>query len=228
MNIHLLFDIDGTLLLSGGAGWKAMKVAFSKHFEIEEFETVPVHGRTDRGIVAELFANTEIEDTELNREKFFECYLEQLPHSLQSSDGSLLPKVSQLLDSLASRNDVTMGLLTGNIEPAAWAKVRHFGIDHHFQFGGFGGQDQHRNQVAERAWNAAKKLSPDLEPSKTIVLGDTTRDVECARWIDCHCIGVLTGGSSADEMAKANPDLLFEDFSDTDAVLSGIEQLVGV
>ena len=223
VTIHLLFDIDGTLLLSGGAGWTAMQIAFQQVFEQREVDHVPVRGRTDRGIVAEMFCNQGVDDNVQNRQRFFDVYLSRLPKTLAKSNGSLLPGVSSLLNELSDDPDICLGLLTGNIEPAAWTKLKHFEIDCHFSFGGFGGDDKNRNQVAEKALAAGKAHSSTiLENHRTIVIGDTVRDIQCARSIDCRCIGVLTGGSSRQEMSEADPDLLLDDLSDPTQFIDGI------
>src|SRR5262245_21448145 len=128
--IACLFDIDGTLLSSGGAGKHAMYAAISSEFGIAQlFDEVPFAGRTDRAIGRDLFLNHGLEDSDENWRRFVRAYLNHLPSSLHAAPGRILPGVSGLLADLARRAHVAVGLLTGNLRDGARAKLAHYAID---------------------------------------------------------------------------------------------------
>ena len=129
MEITLLFDIDGTLLHCGGAGWKAMHEGLQYEFGKRFSKQLKIHGRTDRGIIGEVFGHLAIENTAKNRARLFSRYLSFLPESLHETDGRALPGVTELLKKLSEFDGIRLGLLTGNIEAAAWKKTRAFRLE---------------------------------------------------------------------------------------------------
>ncbi|MCY2968922.1 MAG: haloacid dehalogenase-like hydrolase, partial [Planctomycetota bacterium] len=152
-----LFDIDGTLIQSGGAGMGALKEAMIKAFGIEPpVQQVPVHGRTDRAIAADLFTVYSIEQTDANWQRFRTAYLEALPRLLVERDGDVLPGIGTLLDLLRSQDDIRLGLLTGNTRAGAEIKLGHYGLSHYFSFGGFGDLHHDRDDVARAAFANAR------------------------------------------------------------------------
>lgn len=213
----ILFDIDGTLIHTRGAGRAALRRALIEDFGIENpNDNVPVEGRTDRGITRDLFASHQIEETVENREKFHNSYLRHLPEQLKNRPGTVLPGIQSLLASLQSTGHVAMGLLTGNTRRGAGIKLAHFGIDHYFEFGGFGDLHYQRNDVAGEALREVRsRHGADFEAGRVWVIGDTVLDVQCARAIGARAVAVGTGGHTLDELRTAEPDHLFADLSDS-------------
>jgi phosphoglycolate phosphatase len=222
----ILFDIDGTLLLSGGAGQVAMERALAKTFGLGELVCdIPAAGRTDRAITTDLFQHVGIESDEARWDAFVACYFELLPVALKELDGSVLPGIRELLDQLAARNDVTLGLLTGNFEEGAWLKLRHYQIDHHFRYGGFGDHHFDRDDVARLAYEATHRhLGRIVEPHDVWVIGDTPSDVRCARAIGARAVAVATGMYSVEDLRACAPDVLFKDFSKPELFLKHLSR----
>lgn len=211
-----LFDIDGTLVSTGGAGKAALDEAFTTEFRIPQSHDVPLSGRTDRGIARNLFELHGLEDSEENWARFRAAYLRHLPQELPRRKGTVLPGVSAILNLLREREDVAIGLLTGNVPEGARIKLEHYGIYHHFAFGGFGDRHGHRDDVAREALAAARAhVSRPLAEDRVWVIGDTPLDVSCARSIGARVVAVATGQFTSAELAGASPDVLLEDLSDT-------------
>ena len=196
--------------------------AMSEMFGVQELPSVTVHGRTDRAILADLFGHFEI-DLENNIDEFHRRYWIYLPEAMQQIEGTLLPGVLELLNVLSQRDDVALGLLTGNAKVPAYAKLTHFALADFFSFGGFGDIDDCRNRVAARAKSeAAKHLSQRFDPERVWVIGDTIHDVNCARTIGARVVALETGGTSAEKLALSRPDLIMSDLSDTNHFLDQV------
>lgn len=221
----IFFDIDGTLLLTGGAGQASLEQALISEFKVDfPFEGVLTAGRTDRGITDEIFQRYDIENTNENRLRFRSSYLQQLPPRLEASPGRLLPSVRELVVELSKIDDIVLGVLTGNYQEAAWIKLRHYQLDPFFEpFGGFGDHHPHRDDVARSALAAAEQfLGDDFQAATRLVIGDTPADIACARAIDASAVAVATGSFDVDQLKPHAPDLLFDDFTDTSAVVEKI------
>ena len=134
----------------------------------------------------------------------------------------------RLLEHLESHPEFSLGLLTGNAQIAAEAKLVHFGIDHYFRFGGFGDHDQDRNHVAQRAVQAARQqLGKDFDTERVWVIGDTVNDIRCSRAIGAQVLAVETGGVQRQELQSAAPNALFRDLSDVDQFLATVSPGMG-
>jgi phosphoglycolate phosphatase len=212
----VLFDIDGTLLSSGGAGQRAMERALQTAFGLDErAHDIPAAGRTDRAITLDLFRIHDIADEPANRDRFWVAYLQHLPATLAELDGRVLPGIVRLLDHLVERGDTALGLLTGNLRRGAAIKLRHYGLDHHFQFGGYGDEHLERDDVARLALaDACRHLDRSLPPDCISVVGDTPADVRCARAIGARAVAVATGMFTREELSAAAPDCLLDDCCD--------------
>ena len=213
----VFFDIDGTLISTGGAGGRSLRAAFSSLFEIEEPRDVPFSGRTDRGIANNLFRLHGIEDTHVHWTRLRDEYLRRLPEQLEVCTGRVLPGVPQLVEALQARDDVALGLLTGNVREGARIKLGHYDLFEPFEFGGFGDHHVARNDVAEEALQAGKRHAG--EHDAVWVIGDTPLDVECARAIRAKSLAVATGIHDREELAGSDPHYLCEDLSDVEDVL---------
>lgn len=221
MKAVCLFDIDGTLLTTGGAGQLAMERALAAVFGLAEIRgEILAAGRTDRAITSDLFREHALEVGPEEWSRFQAEYLRQLPVTMRELGGRLLPGVSSLLASLAAREDVALGLLTGNFRVGAQLKLRHFEIEQWFQFGGFGDEHHDRNDVARDALgDAVRHLRREVPPRSVWVLGDTPSDVRCARAIGANAVAVATGIFDYQSLAATEPDLLFHDFSNAAPLL---------
>jgi phosphoglycolate phosphatase len=214
--ITLLFDIDGTLIHTGGAGGAALRSAFQQLFPVTELREVEYCGRTDRAICHDFLTFHNVEISDLNWSKLRAAYLDQLPTHLSSCRGRVLPGIVDLLERLAAKDDLAVGLLTGNLRDGARLKLEYYRLMHHFRFGGFGDDHLDRNDVAECALEAARQhANGSFDPNRVWVIGDTPLDIRCARWIKAKVLAVATGNFTRDQLASFHPDLCVEDLSDT-------------
>jgi len=182
---------------------------------------VSLSGRTDKAIVGEVFALHLIPEDRENWQHLVRGYLKRLPSCLERGNGRVLPGIVALLRSLSGRDDVLVGLLTGNVRAGARVKLGHFGLDEYFAFGGFGDLHLDRDDVAREALaEVQQRLNGFLVPERVWVIGDTPLDVRCARAIGARAAAVATGWHSVDELAAHDPDLLLCDLSDATEVLN--------
>jgi phosphoglycolate phosphatase len=210
-----LFDIDGTLISSGGAGKLALEKALASEFGIDRLiEKLLLSGRTDRAIIRDLFRLHDLDESAENLRRLLAGYLRHLPACLAASQGRVLPGVVALLEQLRAQGRVAVGLLTGNVRDGARLKLGHFGIHHHFQFGGFGDLHLDRDDVAREALQAIHgRFNGSVQPERVWVIGDTPLDIRCARSIGARAVAVATGWHAAGELAEHGPDLLLADLS---------------
>ena len=205
-----LFDIDGTLVDTGGAGLKALKEAAVERFGAEGPE-LDLAGSTDLGILAGMLEHFGYTESQEEYEKFFAFYLERLEWNLKQGgfDGRVLPGVVELLDQLADDFEVTVGLLTGNIAGGAAIKMRHFELDHHFDFGAYGSDHANRNLLGPVALERASEFAGrSFSPEETLVIGDTPKDIACAHAMGSQCLAVATGRFSSEELRDAGADMV--------------------
>jgi phosphoglycolate phosphatase len=227
--MHICFlDIDGTLVSTGGAGQAAFARALAADFGIEPInKDVLFAGRSDRAIAMDLFIHHGLEPTAENWERFRAAYVEHLDETLPAHEGRVLPGVVELLEALAARGDVALGLLTGNIREAARRKLIYYGLWDWFAFGGFGDVQMDRNLIAADALSAARRHlderprdgHPDGE-GQILVIGDTLNDIACGRAIGARCVAVPTGNTPAEVLRGARPDLLIDTLEDAAPVLA--------
>lgn len=219
--ITCLFDVDGTLLASGGAGKAAIETALCEEFGVAICVQVPYSGRTDRAIARDLFRHHGVAETPENWQRLQDGYLRRLPESLRRHNGRILPGVAQLLQHLRQRPDVAVGLLTGNVRAGARVKLGHFGLYEHFAFGGFGDEHFDRDEVAHEALRVARQcVGPHCVTERVWVIGDTPLDVQCARAIGARVVAVATGLHTTEQLAACDPDLVLRDLSDASALLT--------
>lgn len=215
-----LFDIDGTLIHTGGAGGAALLCAFREEFGVEQPVEVTFSGRTDRGIARDLFAAHNIPDTLENWERLRHAYVARLGSYLPRHAGRVLPGVVALLEGLARRHDAALGLLTGNVQDGARLKLTHYALHQHFAFGGYGDLHPERNDVAHDALRATRAhLRREIAEHRVWVIGDTPSDVRCGRAIGARVLAVATGIHPRDELAGEGPDLLLDNLQDPSELL---------
>jgi len=217
----LLFDIDGTLILSGGAGETALKHAMRDRFGVEEdMVDIVLAGATDALIARELLQKHGIDCTPENLTALMDSYLEHLEIHLPRHDGALLPGILKLLEALRDRSDCIIGLLTGNLERGAQLKLTHYGVWDFFEFGAYADDSHDRNQLGHFAKSRAlEKHGIAFEPESIFILGDTPRDIECAKAIGAHAVAIATGNYTVEELEKHGPEFLFTDLGDTDEII---------
>jgi phosphoglycolate phosphatase len=224
----VLFDIDGTLLSSGGAGRRAMEGALSEVFGVTGPASYRYDGKTDPQIVRDLMslAGHAPDDIDTRMEALMERYLDGLVREIDSGERGVhaLRGVLPLLDALEARSDVILGLLTGNLRRGAAIKLRAAGIDPtRFRVGAFGSDHAQRPElpaIAQR--RASEELGVDVRGASIVVIGDTPADIECGRAIGARAIAVATGYYSPAELARHEPAAVLADLSDTDAVVDVI------
>jgi phosphoglycolate phosphatase len=218
----ILWDIDGTLIVSHGAGVRAMERAVTKRFGVSaDLRQIDWAGRTDTWIVHEVLRHCGLPDTAQNAHDYLETYLELLPEELRAGpQGEVLPGVPELLDILRRRVDVAQGLLTGNLERGARLKLAHYKVWHYFEFGAFADDSPRRNELGPHALRRAKERhAVEFAPENTFIIGDTPHDIECGKVIGARTIAVATGRYTVAELVAHQPTAAFENFADTSAFL---------
>ncbi|MFK7766666.1 MAG: HAD family hydrolase [Mariniblastus sp.] len=220
--VTILFDIDGTLIRSGGAGMNAINEVMKNLFDVDSVAKIKVHGRTDNGILSDVFAAHSL-DYDAHRDDFNAGYWGLLPQRLKECDGEILPGAVSLLEHLHGREKVALGILTGNSKRAAQIKLEHFGLDGYFEFGGYGDHHSERNDVAGLARAAAEEfLGQRFVGDQLWVVGDTVNDITCARSIQSRVVAVETGGSDPDVLRAASPDLQLKNLDEIEAFVSNV------
>jgi phosphoglycolate phosphatase len=215
-----LFDIDGTLLTTDGAGRAALKSAGADLFTIEEdLRTINVSGSTDTAIVQEILLHHSLDVSTANVNRYLGGYLVWLRQHLASQSGAILPGIIPLLDVL-SQDGQAVGLLTGNVRRGAEIKLTAHGIWDRFSFGAFGDDNSDRNQlgpIAKRRAEAA--LNTEFAEHEIFVIGDTPKDIACARAFGAVAVAVATGRYSLANLSEHQPDHLCRDLADTKDLL---------
>lgn len=204
----LLFDIDGTLVDTGGKGMTALKKTAIEVFG-DDGPPLDLAGSTDLGILANLCVHFEVEPTEERTHRFFEIYHQHLEESLKSNpaEGRVLDGVFELLEELATNQHAQLGLLTGNTELGAEIKLRHYGLDSHFSFGAYGSDRADRNLLGHIALERALAVTgKTFTPDRTLIIGDTPKDIACAHAIGAKCLAVATGHFTAEQLEQAGAD----------------------
>lgn len=210
----VLFDIDGTLVRTGGAGVRAFAKVFETEFGARDgFERMKFAGRTDVGLVREFFGYHGIAATPENFERFFERYVFWLDHILKESEGRICEGVGEFITRLQALPQAPLlGLLTGNIRLGAEIKLRHFGLWETFETGAFADDSEDRNQIAAVAMERGSRvLKEPLRGEQVLVVGDTPLDIRCGRAIRARVLAVATGGATLEELQGHRPDWLVKD-----------------
>jgi phosphoglycolate phosphatase-like HAD superfamily hydrolase len=213
----ILFDIDGTILVTGGAGGAAWQRAFEEKYGVE----ANVAERTDAGMTDPEIAAIVFRDV-MGREGAPEergavigCYLKHLPETVsESPDYRVMPGVEELLDRLID-GGALLGLVTGNIEAAAHIKLSRAGLNRFFSFGGYGSDSPDRTELTQAALHRAELVSGGaLDDGACIAVGDTPRDVDAAHGAGVKVVGVATGKYTVAELREAGADWAIETVED--------------
>lgn len=209
----VLFDIDGTLISSGGAGRIAMRDGFKAIVGRDDVFDFPLGGMTDRGILRRALNNAELEPDPTLMEAILEAYLERLENEvLNAANYRVFESARTLAQSLKLVN-YAVGLGTGNVERGARIKLQRADLAKEFAFGGFGSDDENRAKLISAGLNRGRDLlhSPYAEG---VIIGDTPLDIDAAHAVGAHCIAVATGSFSLDELVAHKPVLAVSDLSD--------------
>ncbi len=226
MNL-ILFDIDGTLLRTYGAGSRAVNRVFCELYSVDDaWGETKAHGKTDYIIFDEIALRTlsrELNPEEVTRVS--DLYLTYFAEELEAASRfTVFPSVTELLNELADCEDTWVGLQTGNLEPAAWLKLRRAGIDHHFRFGGFCEDGRLRQEIISSSLKRGltQIANMGIEPKRLVVVGDTPSDIIAGRENGATTVAVGTGNFPVEELSLHSPDFCFQDLSNQDEVLSAI------
>lgn len=224
----VLFDIDGTLLNSGGMGRAAMQRALGLVFGSPGNPSYRYDGKTDKQIVRDVMRMEGHSDQHIDSRMthLIELYLEGLREGAKSGKFNVRPLdgVPEILDALDNRDDVILGLLTGNVEPGARIKLKAAGIDpDRFRINAFGSDHEHRPElpaIAQR--RAGETLGLDITGDRLVVIGDTPADIECGRSLGAKAIGVASGHYTVEQLQSHRPHAVFPSLADTRQVLDTI------
>lgn len=223
----VLFDIDGTLITSRGAGRRAMRAALERVFGaaggIDQYD---LRGRTDTRIVHDVMGALGWDAARVRErlDDFFEAYLAGLASEIGDGRGVVtLPGVAAVVERLAGISGALLGLVTGNIEEGARIKLLPTGLWTSFRVGAYGSDDIDRRRLPSLAARRAHSLvGHAFAPADVVVIGDTPHDIDCARAFGAVAIAVGTGQYPRDQLLAERPDHLFDDLSDTDKVLTAV------
>jgi phosphoglycolate phosphatase-like HAD superfamily hydrolase len=213
----LLWDIDGTLLTASGAGMKALQAALERVFSIDgSINDIDFAGRTDRWIMRQIFAKFGVPAIDENFARLADGYVAALPEQLADRGVHLLPGIPALLDTARARDDMALGLLTGNLRRGAEAKLSSRDLWRYFPFGAFADDSEDRDRLGPHALRRARDHhGVEFAPANTWVIGDTPHDVVCARAFGARSLAVATGRHPVALLQTLQPDAVFENLADT-------------
>jgi phosphoglycolate phosphatase len=217
----LLFDIDGTLVNTGGAGVESLRTTVRHRFGAEDdLHDIEIAGKTDRAIISDILRKFHIDPIDENILSFAREYIGGLSLSLSRARGRVLPGIQRLLEHLKSERHIVLALLTGNLQEGARLKLQHYGLWDFFEFGAFADDHHDRNELGAFARKRAhSKHRHDFDAADIDVIGDTHHDIACGKAFGARTIAVATGSWSRERLQSCTPDFLFDDFSNTDDVI---------
>jgi len=226
----VLFDIDGTLVSTAGAGRRALDCAFEQFFGVHRaFASIELAGRTDLLIVRDALLAHRIGERDHDWTRFWDCYAEALAAEMRRDHPGrqVLPGVVSLLETLAARSDRRIALLTGNVRASARLKLECFDLWRYFACGAFGDDAPDRNGLVSIALERITSQGyPRVPASRVVVIGDTPHDVACAVTAGARSLAVATGGSSVEQLQAAGADVVFESLAETPRVVAAIDALI--
>jgi phosphoglycolate phosphatase len=217
----ILFDVDGTLITSGGTGRKALVRSFERLYDrADACEHFSFAGMTDRAIFREGLRSIGAEGTEAEIDRLLEDYLANLAHEVDEAEVyAVHPGIVAALDALVDLSHVALGLGTGNVEQGARIKIARVDLNSYFDFGGFGCDAEPRAElIAAGARRGAERLGVPLSDCRLLIVGDTPKDVAAAHDNGGVCIAVATGGASYEALIEAGGDLVCHDLTDPRAL----------
>ncbi|MFP4227358.1 MAG: HAD family hydrolase [Salinivenus sp.] len=220
----LLFDIDGTLVTVSGAGRAAVAQSLSDllGFPIST-DGISFSGRTDPDILRAVLSHNGHSPSDDTIQSALERYVAAAQEAIQPEHVRSLPGIHTLLDALSARPDIHLALVTGNVEPIAYHKLAAVGLDEYFSVGAFGSDHAERSALPPLALRRARRaMGKPFSRERTVVIGDTCRDVDCAKAAGVRSLAVCTGGSPREALDQSNPDGLLPDLTDVDRFLNHV------
>lgn len=212
----LLFDLDGTLLLTGGAGTRSFERSFLKHYGVTiNTQGVRMDGKTDPAIARELLSLYGLPSDDPAVEKILSGYVEALESEVAASPGyHVLQDVEEALKELSQRKDVVIGLATGNLEAGARIKLERGNLNQFFPFGGFGSDSEDRTEIVRIAVRRGKEYAKeDFGPADIVVIGDTPRDVDAGKAAGVKVLAVASGSFDLEALRACFPDAVVKSLS---------------
>lgn len=215
MSTVYLFDVDGTLISSGGAARGALELAFERLHGSREACGFSFAGMTDRAIFRRGLVEIGVEPSAERIDALIALYLSLVDEFFAKADSfKVHPGVREVLDHLGTLDEVAIGLGTGNVEEGAFKKLRKVDLDGYFSFGGYGSDAEDRAELLRiGAQRGAAQLGRDLDQCRVVVIGDTRRDVHAAHAIGAECVAVTTGGNGRRTLEAAQADFIFRDLA---------------
>ncbi len=225
MRTLLLWDIDGTLIDSGGAGERGLIEGLQQEFGVvDDLRWLDWAGRTDRWIGRQILAHHGLPVDAAHEERLLQAYLRALQPALHNPRARVLPGIQTLIEQLAISRTFAQGLLTGNLAAGAALKLGHLGLAQYFLFGAYADDSDNRNELGPVALRRAEEqFYLPFSAERTIVIGDTPHDIACGKAIGAKTFAVATGKFSAADLAAHQPDFVFPDFQDTAAFYRAVE-----
>jgi phosphoglycolate phosphatase len=217
----LLFDIDGTLVSTMGAGVEALQIVIQERWQTDDaLRDIEIAGKTDRNIVTDILRKYGVEPTPENVSGFLDEYVDHLARLLPQLHGSVLPGIFEILSRMKAKPDRVLGLLTGNVERGAKLKLQRYGLWDFFEFGAFADDHPDRNQLGGFARERAQaRHGHDFESVQIDVIGDTGHDIACGNAIGARTVAVATGTWSVERLRDYQPDFLFADLANVNEVI---------
>jgi phosphoglycolate phosphatase-like HAD superfamily hydrolase len=223
----LLWDIDSTLIDSGGAGERSLRFALEREFGVvDDLGWLELAGRTDKWIAGQVLERHRIETNGENIERFLEAYLATVTEEMANPRSRVLPGVVEALEAMSRRPATAQALLTGNLERGAKIKLGHFDLWKYFPFGAFADDSSLRNELGPHALRrAAAHHGIPFTPERVVVIGDTPHDIACGQAIGAKTLAVATGRFSEAALKPFGADATLSNLADQAAFVATIERL---
>ncbi|MDI1472023.1 HAD family hydrolase [Thermodesulfovibrio sp. 1176] len=217
----IFFDIDGTLISAGGAGTRSLNKAFEEVLGIKEaFKNFEMAGKTDIQIIKEGLNLLKIKPSNRLINQIIESYINNLKREINNNSKHLKPGVKNFLELLYNDFEYPLGLLTGNVELGARIKLEPFGLNSFFLFGAFGSDHEDRNFLLPIGIQKfINKFNLYVDFHQCIVIGDTPRDVKCAKIYGAKVIAVATGPYSIEDLKNTDADVVVENLTEVNKIL---------
>lgn len=225
MKLYLLFDIDGTLINTGGAGLRAMKNATTACLGDEHLlEGCSFAGKTDRQIIQGLIRRAGITTgTEQKVLTMYACYIKLLKENLAGAKNFFVyPHAESTLRQFSHEPDLELALLTGNLEQGARLKLEHASLWNYFSWGVYGDVSENRNDLSRKALDRITAKNGPIDPRSIIIIGDTANDVRCGQAINATTIAYSAGFEPVEKLLRAQPDHCIDNFTDIPAIIAAL------